>query len=99
MSYETSGDSKPDSLPISASIAYEAIWDRTSGETPVTAVVTAITAVDGCDPTDLPPLYEAIDPDALTRSFPPNGDGGVDRLVFQYAGYDVTVTQSMIQLR
>jgi hypothetical protein len=65
---------------------------RSSQElTPVVAVVTAVAEVAGKDPLELPPLRNAIDPDAL------NGLVGAkdDRLTsvsFEYAGYDISVT-------
>ena len=43
---------------------------------------------------DLPPLYDVIDPDALENVFSPRMNGAArpnGRVVFQYAGYRVTV--------
>lgn len=43
---------------------------------------------------DLPPLYDVIDPDALENVFAPRMNGAArpnGRVVFQYAGYRVTV--------
>ena len=40
-----------------------------STESISTTVVTAVAAVKDVDPTDLPPLYDAIDPDALNQLF------------------------------
>lgn len=41
-------------------------WDNE--QSLVTTVVTAVAAVTNADPTDLPPLYETVDPDALDGS-------------------------------
>ncbi len=43
----------------------------------------------GIDPVDCPPLFEAINPDALDTLF--EGKKSRGSLVFEYAGYIVTV--------
>lgn len=43
------------------------------------------------DPTDLPPLYEAIDPDALNELFCGREDGAV---TFRYCGYEITISST-----
>jgi hypothetical protein len=56
-------------------------------ESTLVAVTRAVAAVEGVSPVDLPPLHDAVDPDALNTvvgSFP--GKGVV---VFPYAGYVV----------
>ncbi|ADB59615.1 hypothetical protein Htur_0718 [Haloterrigena turkmenica DSM 5511] len=57
------------------------------------AVVTAIAAKRGVEPTELPPLYESIDPDALDALFAPTRTGGPrrGRLEFTYDGHAVVV--------
>lgn len=61
------------------------------------AIVTEIADAEGVSPLDVsPPLYEAIDPDALeaviaSMQSQPTEQGG--RLEFAYSGYDVTVTE------
>lgn len=54
-----------------------------------TAVVCHVASVTDSDPTALPPLYDAIDPEALNRLV-----DGSDELVveFEYDGFRVTVT-------
>lgn len=64
---------------------------------PSVAVVQAMAAVCETDPTDLRPLYDAIDPQGLdricTESVPPEREG--DRIVeFTYEDYRVTVESS-----
>ena len=57
------------------------------------AVVTAIATKRGVEPTELPPLYESIDPDALDALFAPTRSGGPrrGRLEFTYDGHEVAV--------
>lgn len=57
-------------------------------------VIHAVAEHSGTDPTDLPPLYEAVDPDALDALFGPTAaddtrEGG--EVSFIYAGYRVRV--------
>lgn len=65
--------------------------DRTHIESDATAseaVVATVADRAGADPIDLPPLYDAIDPDALDAIF---RDGRPGRVSFEYVGYEVTV--------
>ena len=62
---------------------------------PSLAVIERIAQLEGTDPIELtPPLYTAVDPDALDSLFhsattdEPNPSG---RVSFAYRGYDVTV--------
>lgn len=51
-------------------------------------IVTTVAEREQCDPTDLPPLYDAIDPDALNTVV----DGrSVTDVSFEYHGYTVHV--------
>lgn len=63
----------------------EHAWDD---ETPSDVVVTVVAVLRDEDPTDLPPLGEAVDPDALDRMFDRDADSEV-RVGFAFAGYDV----------
>ncbi|MEY7848436.1 HalOD1 output domain-containing protein [Natrarchaeobius sp. A-rgal3] len=56
-------------------------------------IVTEVAKLDDVDPVVLPPLYETIDPDALSSVFAQTRRGTVrsGRVEFRYAGYDVTV--------
>ncbi|WP_227376328.1 HalOD1 output domain-containing protein [Haladaptatus halobius] len=48
-----------------------------------------------CDPCDLPPLYEAIDPDALDALYR-HGSPAVE---FDYAGYHISIAaEQMISI-
>jgi len=59
---------------------------------PVNDVVESIAAEAGRDPTELPPLYDAIDPDVLTSFVDSASDDA--SLQFQYCGNVVTVSGS-----
>ncbi|OVE85225.1 HalOD1 output domain-containing protein [Natronolimnobius baerhuensis] len=57
------------------------------------AVITAVANRQGCDPSDLPPLYDAIDPDALDAVFDSTRADGArqGRLSFTYDGHEVVI--------
>ena len=61
--------------------------------TPSERVVAAVAAATDRDPTDVGPLYHAIDPDALDRLFETTrrATRGVGRVEFSIAGCDVVV--------
>ena len=58
------------------------------GEPPSERVVRGVSNAAGCDPLELPPLFGAIDPDALDATIRSLSDGTVS---FRFVGYDVTV--------
>ena len=66
-------------------------WEQGTENTPVYAVVSAVAEASGVDMFELPPLYEAINPDALNELFTSRSEPAVGEVSFQYAGYDVTV--------
>lgn len=52
------------------------------------AIIEAVAAQEGVDPTELPePLYESIHTDALDQLF----DSVSGQVTFEYFGYEVTV--------
>jgi hypothetical protein len=57
-------------------------------------VVRAVAAHDGVDETELPPLYDALDPDALDTVLASARDNGRGRAsaAFEYAGHRIVVT-------
>jgi hypothetical protein len=70
---------------------------------PTVAVVEAMAAVEGTDPTDLRPIYDAIDPQGLdricTESVPSEREGHRS-VEFTYHGYRVTVESvGLIEIR
>lgn len=62
----------------------------------VNAVIEAVAEVTDSDPLDLPPLYEAVDPDALNSLF--NGSETSNQVRFQYAGFEVVVRNGKVEL-
>lgn len=66
-------------------------WDRDSAETPVFAVVSAVSEITNVDALELPPLHDAIDAEALNDLFTSRPEPGDVRVTFQYAGCDVVV--------
>lgn len=59
------------------------------------AVVLAVAEAEGASPLDLRPLASVIDPeelDHLVDSMASRPEGPAGRVVFVYAGYEVTVT-------
>ncbi|MFC6763929.1 HalOD1 output domain-containing protein [Natrinema soli] len=66
-------------------------WGQGSKNTPVFAVVSAVVDAEEVDPAELPPLYEAIDPEALNDLFTSRSESSVGKVEFQYAGHDVVV--------
>lgn len=73
-----------------------ATYERRFGPTdrPSEAVIAAVAAVTGESATTLPPLFDAIEPDALDSLVAHarrKGSAGDHRISFSYAGFDVTV--------
>lgn len=65
-------------------------WDQDGSLS--TSVVTAVSQVTGDDPTEIDPLYEVIDPDALDRLVDSLGDDADGQVTFTLNGCAVTVT-------
>jgi Halobacterial output domain 1 len=66
----------------------------TVSEPSITVLIhTAIAARGGPDLSECPPLYEAIDPDALDTLFAPlhRESERHGKVMFEYCGYEVTV--------
>lgn len=58
-------------------------------------VVESVAAIQNCEPEELDPIYEAIEPDALDEVITPSADTQSDvELEFVYEGMDVTVEAS-----
>lgn len=59
------------------------------------ALVRAVAVVEGCDPLDLTPLYDTIDPDTIDALFHPRSGRVVESertLTITYHGHEVTVS-------
>ena len=59
-------------------------------------IIASVAESEGCDPTDLPPLYEYIDTDALLSLV--NSSKSV-RVEFTYVQHSVAVEQGMIDIQ
>jgi hypothetical protein len=51
-------------------------------------IVTSVAVLEDAEPTALPPLYVAVDTDALEALFGERAEGGLS-MTFEYAGYDI----------
>lgn len=76
----TSADESPSGGPRS--------YDIPDGESPSRTVVASVADALDADPLSLPPLYDAIDLDALD-AFLDSIEGSDHRLTFSYAGVSV----------
>lgn len=88
MSIQINADDSSTSLTPAATTE----WDVESENTPVYAVVSAVAQAEGADPVALPPLYDAIDPEALNDLFMSRVDTAVATVEFEYAGYNVVIS-------
>lgn len=66
-------------------------WGCDDENTPVYTVVSAVADIEDSDPVDLPPLYDAINPEALNDLFTSRSESAVDQITFKYAGYSIVV--------
>ncbi|MFC7232298.1 HalOD1 output domain-containing protein [Saliphagus sp. GCM10025308] len=91
---ETPGSAvSPDHLKSTAEASLAYTFDPDE-ETPAQAIIDAVAAADGREPLSLPPLFDAIDPDALNRLVVQPRSGSIRRswaLSFEYGGWLVTV--------
>ncbi|WP_123539391.1 HalOD1 output domain-containing protein [Halosimplex salinum] len=56
------------------------------------SVIRAVADVEGTDPTDLPPLADAVDADALNKLLEHEGRDAELQITFRYCGYHVILT-------
>ena len=73
----------------------KAIFEPSSGGSATEAVVSLVAQEESCDPLELPPLYESVDPEALDRICEV-ADGSSLRISFDYSDYTVLVDGSGI---
>lgn len=69
-----------------------------SDETICESIFTAVAIAEDRPVTELDPLGEAVDPDALNALFPPGLRDEGRELTFRYAGYTVVVTDEEVVL-
>ena len=62
------------------------------------ATVTLVARERGQVPTDLPPVQEYVEPDALDALARPDGPAS-PTITFDYVGYEVRITEGTISLR
>lgn len=79
--------------PESATVRRREPIDWSLHEPVCLAIQTAVAAVEGTDPVDLPPLTEYVDPDAVDQLFDDTRRGNRRRIEFGYAGYLVRVDE------
>lgn len=65
-------------------------------EPPSEGVYSVVAALENRSPLALPPLAEAVDPDALDKFLLADGGEGV---TFEYCGYEVTTTPGAVRVR
>lgn len=108
-STESTGDATPDEWDHTESVAavdtddwvqiHQAHYDREGEEELVTALVLAVAEAidaDSLDPSQMPPLYESVDAQALEETFFGPTAAGTRRdeggaVTFQYNGYKVAL--------
>lgn len=77
---------------IDVSLATESTGEDGQSDSLSRAVIEAVADAEDTDPIELPPLYDAIDPDALDSVFfGTKGDAVDGRITFTYHGYEVQV--------
>lgn len=54
-------------------------------------LVELVSSTTGVDPLELPPLFEAIEPEAVQRALQ-SGAGNATKVSFHYAGCEIVVT-------
>lgn len=94
---ESMGASDTDESRDSISAAYD--WSTTS---PTAAVVETVAAVTGREPTQLDPLFDSLDPEALDALVRSNGRGPNESdvtVAFAFAGHDVRVSGRGVAVR
>ena len=73
----------------------KAIFEPDTPGSTAEAIISLVAETDGRDPLELPPLYEAVDPEALNQLCMSSSDSDL-RVSFTYAGFTVLVEGSGI---
>ncbi|THE65921.1 hypothetical protein D8Y22_05205 [Salinadaptatus halalkaliphilus] len=65
----------------------------TTHDTVCERIVTAVAELEDVDPVELPPLFDVVDPDALSTIFRSTTTSGprTGQVSFPYAGYDISI--------
>ena len=90
MTEEAGDESGPGEIPEGTTVDR---YDWNNPGSPSTAVIESVGEATGRDPDSLPPLYEAIESDALDQLLEGarDRDGGRTRVVFDWAGVTLVV--------
>lgn len=80
-----------DCPPTSQEILTTAKWGQEAGTTPSCAIVSAVAEATESDPTELPPLYDTINPEVLNEFFEALPNSIEKEVYFQYMGYNIIV--------
>lgn len=92
MSHTTENTARSTGKDLDAETYRTSFGPRTTS--PSEAIITAVESLTGDPPETLPPLYDAISPDALDTLFQPGQRGTTPpdaRLTFGYHAYQITV--------
>lgn len=84
-----------ETLQCQCSPVCDATFGGARGRTLVEAVVHSVAGIEDVEPTELDPLYESIDVDALTHLFASRNDVGDEpmAITFSYHGWNVFVRE------
>jgi hypothetical protein len=91
------GSPDPDPEYDPESDTYRIEWEPASEEDLATLIVVAVAEITDVDHTELTPLNDVIDPDALNAIFAPRKDGlerSGGRVLFSLSGHEITVDSS-----
>lgn len=90
------------SLELTTDVSEISTTEIGEDDLPSRAVVEIIAGTEDVEQTDLPPLYDAIDPDALDALFEPRPRGDGDRtpaeVQFSYYGYEIYVSATVVAI-
>lgn len=73
-------------------------WVVGASESVTVAIIRAVAEATGRDPTDLEPIADVLDPDALEAIYATASADNPIELTFQYEGCTVTVDQDAIDV-
>lgn len=79
-------------------MVHQCSWSVDPTDSPEARIVTVVATLEDCDPIELPPLFDAVDPELLDAVFPVAG-GGVELVQVSYCGYLIDVTPSTLVVR
>lgn len=72
-------------------------FEWTNGEDPCSALVRALSDVEGTDPRNMEPLYDTIDPEALSHILRPPSDPRKRpsaSVRFEYHNYEIVINEN-----